>query len=107
MKLHLTLKSCVDPESLNEALNPSSELLLLADPELMHNNTQDGYIYPAGIYLLKVNNRNTRTKVRIMLKVKDANGVVLVFTVNFEHISHLCSSVSIVNFEHAIAGWVM
>ena len=32
---------------------------------------------PAGIYLLKVNNRNTRP----------------------------CSSVSIVNFEHVIAGW--
>ena len=27
------------------------------------------------------------------------------FIVNFEHISHLCSSVSIVNFEHVIAGW--
>ena len=26
--------------------------------------------------------------------------------VNFEHVSHLCSSVSIVNFEHVIAGWV-
>ena len=26
------------------------------------------------------------------------------FIVNFEHISHLCSSVSIVNFEHVIAG---
>ena len=26
--------------------------------------------------------------------------------VNIEHISHLCSSVSIINFEHAIAGWV-
>ena len=25
--------------------------------------------------------------------------------VNFEHISHLCSSVSIVNFEHVIADW--
>ena len=25
--------------------------------------------------------------------------------VNFEHISHLCSSVSIVNFEQVIAGW--
>ena len=47
MKLHLTLKSCVDPESLNEALNPSSELLLLADPELMHNNTQDGIYIPS------------------------------------------------------------
>ena len=28
-----------------------------------------------------------------------------VFIVNFEHISHLCSSVSIVNFEHVNAGW--
>ena len=36
---------------------------------------------PAGIYLLKVNNRNTRTY----------------FTP--------CSSVSIVYFEHVIAGW--
>ena len=26
-----------------------------------------------------------------------------VFIVSFEHISHLCSSVSIVNFEHVIA----
>ena len=29
-----------------------------------------------------------------------------VFIVNFEHISHLCSSVSIANFEHVNAGWV-
>ena len=28
-----------------------------------------------------------------------------VFTVNFEHISQLCSSVSIVNFEYVNAGW--
>ena len=28
-----------------------------------------------------------------------------VFVVNFEHISHLCSSVSIVNFEQVNAGW--
>ena len=28
------------------------------------------------------------------------------FIVNFEHVWHLCSSVSIVNFEHVIAGWV-
>ena len=49
---------------------------------------------PAGIYLLKVSNRNTRTKVWNMFKVNnkhqnDAN----------------CSSVSIVNFEYIIAGW--
>ena len=29
-----------------------------------------------------------------------------VFFVNFEHISHLCSSVFIVNFEQVNAGWV-
>ena len=29
-----------------------------------------------------------------------------VFIVNFEHISQLCSSVSIVNFEQGNAGWV-
>ena len=28
-----------------------------------------------------------------------------VFIVNFEHISHLCSSVSFANFKHVIAGW--
>ena len=27
------------------------------------------------------------------------------FFFNFEHISHLCSSVSTVNFEHVIADW--
>ena len=27
------------------------------------------------------------------------------FIVNFEHISHLCSSISIVNFEQVIAVW--
>ena len=31
----------------------------------------------------------------------------VVFAVNFEHISHLCFSVSIVNFEQVIAGWVV
>ena len=28
-----------------------------------------------------------------------------VFILNFEHISHLCSSVSIVSFEQVNAGW--
>ena len=28
------------------------------------------------------------------------------FIVNFEHISYLCSSVSIAKFQHVIAGWV-
>ena len=28
-----------------------------------------------------------------------------VFIVNFQHISHLCSSVSNINFERVIAGW--
>ena len=53
---------------------------------------------PADIYLLRVNNRNTRTLERQWRRFG-------VFIVNFEHISHLYSSVSIVNLEHVIAGW--
>ena len=45
--------------------------------------------------MFKVNNEDTKTTRRRF-------GV---FIVNFEHISHLCSSVSFVNFEHVIAGW--
>ena len=29
------------------------------------------------------------------------------FIVSFEHISHICSSVSVVNFEQVNAGWVI
>ena len=43
--------------------------------------------------MFKVNNRNTRTN-------------FAVFIVNFEHISQLCSNVSIVNFEQVNSGWV-
>ena len=38
----------------------------------------------AGIYLFKVNNRNTRTRCEITSKL-----TITVFIVNFEHISHL------------------
>ena len=40
--------------------------------------------------MFKVNNKDTKTTP----------------IVNFEHISHLCSSVSIANFENEISGWV-
>ena len=50
------------------------------------------HIMTVGIYLLKVNDRSTRTKFGFVG-----------FIANFEHISHLCSSVSIANFEHVIA----
>ena len=53
------------------------------------------YALPAGIYLFKVNNRNTRTRCEIYSKLTintperrqwRRSGV---FIVNFEHISHL------------------
>ena len=53
------------------------------------------YTHPAGIYLFKVNNRNTRTRCEICSKLTintperrhwRRSGV---FIVNFEHISHL------------------
>ena len=64
------------------------------------------YYYPAGNYIFRVNNRNTRTRCetcsKLTIKTPERrkwrrSGV---FIVNFEHISHL-------NFEHAIAGWLM
>ena len=49
-----------------------------------------GFLFPAGIYLLKVNNRNTRTRCEICskltIKTRRRSGV---FIVNFEHFSHL------------------
>ena len=65
--------------------------------------------YPAGIYLLKVNNRNTRARCEICSKLTIKTPEQCqwrrsgVFIVNFKHISHL---VSIANFEHVIADWV-
>ena len=47
--------------------------------------------------MFKVNNKDTKTT-RVAL--------FGVFILNFEHISHYCSSAFIVNFEHVIAGWV-
>ena len=64
-----------------------------------------------GIYLLKVNNRNTKARCEICSKliIKTlerrrwrCSGV---FIVNFEHISHLVLVFLLVNFEHVIAGW--
>ena len=57
------------------------------------------YLSPVGIYLLKVNNRNTRTKCKICSKftIRTAERRQAYFTPY--------SSVSIVNFEHVIADW--
>ena len=53
--------------------------------------------------MFKVNSEDTKTA-RISKRHWRRFGV---FIVNFEPISHLCSSVSIVNFEHVIADWVL
>ena len=58
---------------------------------------------PAGMYLLKVNNRNTRarcqicSKLKIMIPERRQSRRSGIFIVNFEHISHLVSIIS--NFE--------
>ena len=57
--------------------------------------------YPAGIYLLKVNYKNTRIRCEICSKLTIKTPVI----VNFEHVTP-CSSVSTVNFEQVNAGWV-
>ena len=68
-------------------------------------------VNPGGNVMFKVNNRNTRTRSEICSRLtmkttgrcqwRRSNG----FIVKFEHIFTPCSSVSIVNFEQAIAGW--
>ena len=52
---------------------------------------------PAGIFLLKVNNRNITTRCEI--------GVVLVLYCYLCTYFTPCSSVSIINFEQVIAAW--
>ena len=58
----------------------------------------------AGNYLFKVNNRNTKTRYEICSKltIKTPERSQVHFVLPFT----LCSSVSIVNFEHVIDGWV-
>ena len=64
------------------------------------------------IYLLKVNNRNTRTRCKICSKLTIKAPEqrqwrrFAVFIVNFEYISNLVL-VSVVISEHVIAGWVV
>ena len=67
---------------------------------------------PAGIYLLKVNNRNTRTRCEICstltVKTPERRQSHFIFWFLYcERWTYLtpCSSVSVVNFEYAIAGW--
>ena len=54
-----------------------------------NHNTTISKMIPANIYLLKVNDRNTRTRREIYskLKIKTSDDVA-VFIVNFEHVSH-------------------
>ena len=63
------------------------------------------YTIPAEIYLLKVNNRKTRTRCEICskltIKIPEWRHWREVFGTYFTP----CSSVSIVNFEHKIASW--
>ena len=77
----------------------------------MENKTHS---YPANIYLLKTNNRNTRKRCEICSKLtiktpesrQCGRGVVLVFfIVNFQHITPF-SSVSFVDFEQVNFSWV-
>ena len=64
---------------------------------------------PANNYLFKVINTNTRKRCEISSKLKTPERRHWchpdVFIVNVEHISHLFSNVSIVDFEHVNVFW--
>ena len=61
----------------------------------MHEIAQLDIFTPAGIYMLKVNNRNTKTRREICSKLtrkipeRRHRRRSVIFIVNFEHISHL------------------
>ena len=65
------------------------------------------------IYLLKVNNRNTKSRSEICSKLtiktperhQCTNNVVLVSLLLTLNILYTCSDIFIVNFENVIAGW--
>ena len=68
-------------------------------------------VNPAGIYLFKVNNRNTRTMgeicSKLTIKIPERRhwhcSVVLIF--NFEQISRFFPGASVVELEQVSAGW--
>ena len=77
------------------------------------NRVKREICFPDGIYLLKVNNRNTRTRCEICLTIKITIKILeqhqCLSGILFELWTYFtpCSSISIVNFEHVIAGWVI
>ena len=68
--------------------------------------------FPANIYLFKIKNRNTKKRCDVCSKLtvktldRHHRRRSSDFVVNFEHISHLFSSVSIVDFEQVNISWV-
>ena len=77
-------------------LNPSNRFGSKSCYEVLQKNS-----FPVGIYLLKFNNRNTKKRCEICLKLT-------IKTPERRHTSYFtpCSNVSVVNFGHVIAGWV-
>ena len=92
----------------------TSVLSLLMDLNIFFtcsdNSVPSDSIYSAGIYLFKVNNRNSRTRCEICSKLNMFKYVRHhwrrsgVFIVNFEYISHLLQV--FLSFEHVVTGWV-
>ena len=65
------------------------------------------FIITAGNYMFKVNNKNTRTRCEICSKLTVTTPEKR--TLNIQLLTYFtpCSSVSIINFKHVIAGWVI
>ena len=104
------IKMCSNKRNIAQ---PQLRLLILILFGSIHMGTAlfTGCYSPAGNYMFKLNNRNTRIRWEICSKLTiktperphwHRSGVLIA---NFEHIS-LCSSVSIVNFEQVKAGWI-
>ena len=114
-KLEITIQNKVT-EAINKLIDAITTKLESNKDEIIQSlkNDVSSFQSPADISLLKVNNRNTRTRCeicsKITIKIPERrqwrhSGI---FIVNFEHVVVVtpCSSIYIVNFEHVMAAWV-
>ena len=99
-------------KSTNNNISPSSASALYPRLFKIRKCRVRSAVYRAGNCMFKVNNKNFRKNAWNTFKVSNKDNKQRhwrrfdVFNVNFEHISHLCSSVSIVNFQQVNAGLV-
>ena len=103
-KLHGPRKTKIRDQNITSQFHCSSLIWMFHSRKITNRNQ----LHEQGLFItqpaftcskLTIETLEQRCEICSKLTIKTPN----IF--NFEHISHLCSSVSIVSFEHVIAGW--